>query len=209
MPWIVGLTGGIGSGKTQASNAFAALGVPVIDTDLISHALTAPRGLAIEAIRATFGDAMITASGEMDRQKMRDLVFTNPQAKKQLESILHPLIARVALASVSQHSDSPYVVLVVPLLAESPAWINRCDRILVIDCDIETQIKRIMKRSHLTREQAAAIIASQATRDERKSIANEVIVNESTIEHLNQQVKHLHDYYLRLASQSPNSGAPV
>ena len=209
MPWIVGLTGGIGSGKTQASNAFAALGVPVIDTDLISHALTAPRGLAIDAIRTAFGETMITASGEMDREKMRQLVFTDPKAKKKLETILHPLIARVALASVSQHSNAPYVVLVVPLLAESPAWISRCDRILVIDCDVETQIKRIMQRSKLSREQAISIIASQATRDEPKAIPNDVIVNASTIVTLNQQVKHLHDYYLRLASQSPNSGAPV
>lgn len=209
MTWIVGLTGGIGSGKTQASNVFASLGVPVIDTDLISHALTAPRGLAIEAIRAAFGDEVISASGEMDRKKMRQLVFTDPAARQKLEGILHPLIARVALASISQHADAPYVVLVVPLLAESPAWISRCDRILVIDCEVQTQIERIMKRSNLTREEAVSIISQQASREARKAIANEVIVNESSIEHLTQQVTRLHDYYLRLASQSPNAGAPV
>ncbi|HIU84940.1 MAG TPA: dephospho-CoA kinase [Candidatus Aphodousia gallistercoris] len=209
MTWIVGLTGGIGSGKTQASNVFASLGVPVIDTDLISHALTAPRGLAIEAIRAAFGDEVISASGEMDRKKMRQLVFADPAARQKLEGILHPLIARVALASISQHADAPYVVLVVPLLAESPAWISRCDRILVIDCEVQTQIERIMKRSNLTREEAVSIISQQASREARKAIANEVIVNESSIEHLTQQVTRLHDYYLRLASQSPNAGAPV
>lgn len=209
MTWIVGLTGGIGSGKTQASNVFASLGVPVIDTDLISHALTAPRGLAIEAIRAAFGDEVISASGEMDRKKMRQLVFADPAARQKLEGILHPLIARVALASISQHADAPYVVLVVPLLAESPAWIIRCDRILVIDCEVQTQIERIMKRSNLTREEAVSIISQQASREARKAIANEVIVNESSIEHLTQQVTRLHDYYLRLASQSPNAGAPV
>ena len=107
MTWIVGLTGGIGSGKTQASNAFEALGVPVIDTDLISHAVTAPNGLAIPAIREAFGDELIDASGKLDRTKMRELVFTNPEARHKLEAILHPLIANVTMASVSQHSDAP------------------------------------------------------------------------------------------------------
>ena len=117
MPWIVGLTGGIGSGKTLASNAFAALGVPVIDTDLISRALTAPNGLAIDAIRQTFGDEIFDEAGQLDRNKMRELVFQNAEKRQALENILHPLIAQVALASVTQYSDAPYVILVVPLLS--------------------------------------------------------------------------------------------
>ena len=209
MTWIVGLTGGIGSGKTQASNAFEALGVPVIDTDLISHAVTAPNGLAIPAIRVAFGDELIDASGKLDRTKMRELVFTNPEARHKLEAILHPLIANVTMASVSQHSDAPYVVLVVPLLAESPQWLSRCDRVLVIDCEVETQIERVMTRSQLSREEVMAIIATQATRDARKAIANEVIVNESTLEALNQQVRKLHDFYLTMAKQSLKAGEPV
>ena len=188
MTWIVGLTGGIGSGKTQASNAFEALGVPVIDTDLISHAITAPNGLAITAIREAFGDKLISPSGGLDRKAMRELVFQNPDARHKLEAILHPLIANVTMASIAQHTDAPYVVLVVPLLAESPQWLKRCDRVLVIDCEVETQIERVMARSHLTREAVMAIIATQATRDARKAIANEVIVNESTVEALTQQV---------------------
>lgn len=209
MTWIVGLTGGIGSGKTQVSNAFEALGVPVIDTDLISHAITAPNGLAIPAIQEAFGDELIDPSGKLDRDKMRELVFKNPDARHQLEAILHPIIANVTMASVSQHTDAPYVVLVVPLLAESPQWISRCDRILVIDCEVETQIQRVMTRSNLTREEVMAIIATQATRDARKAIANEVIVNESTVEALTQQVRRLHDFYLSMARQSPKAGEPV
>lgn len=209
MTWIVGLTGGIGSGKTQASNAFEALGVPVIDTDLISHAITAPNGLAIPAIREAFGDELIDPSGRLDRNKMRELVFKDPEARHKLEAILHPIIANVTLASISQHSQASYVVLVVPLLAESPQWISRCDRILVIDCEVETQVARVMQRSKLSAEEVMAIIATQATRDARKAIANEVIVNESTVEALTQQVRRLHDFYLNMARQSPKAGEPV
>lgn len=209
MPWIVGLTGGIGSGKTLASNAFAALGVPVIDTDLISHALTGPNGLAIDAIHRAFGDSLFDGAGQLDRAKMRELVFKDPIQRKTLESILHPLIAQVALASISQHSNAPYVILAVPLLAESSEWQKRCDRILVIDCEVETQINRVMKRSGLSREQTQAIIMSQASREARKAIANEVIVNESTPEYVIQQVTRLHNFYLQMANQSPQNGAPV
>lgn len=209
MTWIVGLTGGIGSGKTQVSNAFEALGVPVIDTDLISHAITAPNGLAIPVIREIFGADLIDPSGRLDRDKMRKLVFTDAEARRKLEAILHPLIANVTMASIAQHSDAPYVVLVVPLLAESPQWLNRCDRVLVIDCELETQISRVMARSNLTREQVLAIIATQASREERKAIANEVIVNESSLEALTQQVRKLHDFYLTMAKQSSKAGEPV
>lgn len=209
MTWIVGLTGGIGSGKTQVSNAFEALGVPVIDTDLISHAITAPNGLAIPVIREIFGADLIDPSGRLDRDKMRKLVFTDAEARRKLEAILHPLIANVSMASIAQHSNAPYVVLVVPLLAESPQWLNRCDRVLVIDCELETQISRVMARSNLTREQVLAIIATQASREERKAIANEVIVNESSLEALTQQVRKLHDFYLTMAKQSPKAGEPV
>ena len=209
MTWIVGLTGGIGSGKTQVSNAFEALGVPVIDTDLISHAITAPNGLAIPVIREIFGADLIDPSGRLDRDKMRKLVFTDAEARRKLEAILHPLIANVSMASIAQHTDAPYVVLVVPLLAESPQWLNRCDRVLVIDCELETQISRVMARSKLTREQVLAIIATQASREERKAIANEVIVNESSLEALTQQVRKLHDFYLTMAKQSPKAGEPV
>jgi len=202
MTWIVGLTGGIGSGKTQASNAFASLGVPVIDTDVISHALTAPGGLAIADIREAFGEELIDPTGAMDREKMRELVFADAAAREKLEAIIHPWIERVTMMSLDQYANAPYVVLVVPLLAESPFWASKCDRILVIDCDVKTQVERVMKRSDLTEEQAMAIINTQVLRDDRKAIANEVIVNESTVDHLTEQVRRLHDYYLVMAKQS-------
>ena len=202
MTWIVGLTGGIGSGKTQASNAFASLGVPVIDTDVISHALTVPGGLAMADIREAFGDELIDATGAMDRAKMRELVFNDAAAREKLESIIPPWIQRVVMTSLEQYAHAPYVGLVVTLLAESPFWASKCDRILVIDCDVKTQVERVMKRSDLTEDQALAIINTQVLRDDRKAIANEVIVNESTIEHLTAQVRQLHDYYLTLAKQA-------
>ncbi|HIU37526.1 MAG TPA: dephospho-CoA kinase, partial [Candidatus Aphodousia faecigallinarum] len=148
-------------------------------------------------------------SGKLDRVKMRELVFSDPQARHKLEAILHPLIANVTMASVSQHADAPYVVLVVPLLAESPQWLSRCDRVLVIDCEVETQIDRVMRRSNLSREEVLSIIATQATREARRAIANEVIVNESTLESLTQQVRRLHDFYLNMARQSPKAGEPI
>lgn len=201
MTWIVGLTGGIGSGKTQAANAFTALGVTVIDTDIISHALTAPNGLAINAIRAAFGNDFIDGIGQMDRAKMRECIFSDPQAKSKLESILHPLIHRVVNNSILQHADEPYLVLVVPLLAESGYWIDKCNRILVIDCDAETQVKRVMQRSQLEESVVRKIIAAQASREERAAIASEIIVNESSLQQLQNQVAHLHEYYSVLAKQ--------
>ncbi len=209
MPWIVGLTGGIGAGKTLASNAFADLGVPVIDTDLISHALTGPNGLAIPAIRERFGEEILDDVGQLDRTKMRTLIFSNAQKRQELESILHPLIAQVAMNSVAQHADAPYVILAVPLLTESPRWQEYCNRILVIDCDVQTQVERVMKRSGLTTQEAHAIIGSQASREARKAIANEVIVNETTPEYVTQQVTRLHDFYSQMAAQSVHLGEPI
>ena len=153
-------------------------------------------------IREAFGDELIDATGAMDRTKMRELVFNDATAREKLESIIHPWIQRVVMTSLDQYAHAPYVVLVVPLLAESPFWASKCDRILVIDCDVKTQVERVMKRSDLTEEQAMAIINTQVLRGDRKAIANEVIVNESTIDHLTAQVRQLHDYYLTLAKQS-------
>ena len=201
MTWIVGLTGGIGSGKTQAANAFTSLGVTVIDTDIISHALTAPNGLAIESIREAFGDEFIDGIGQMDRQKMRECIFYDPQAKAKLEAILHPLIHRVVQNSILQHAHEPYLVLVVPLLAETGYWVEHCNRILVIDCEVSTQIQRVMQRSNLSQEVVSKIISSQATREQRAAIASEVIVNESSLQQLQSQVAHLHEYYTVLAKQ--------
>lgn len=202
---MVALTGGIGSGKSSASKGFAALGVDVIDTDALAHALTAPNGAAIPAIEAAFGADMIEADGRMNRAKMRERVFANAAEKTRLESIIHPLIGNASRTAL-QSAKSRYVIVDVPLLAEtahSPTgWARNAQRILVIDCPIETQIERVITRSNgtLTRQAIEAIIAQQATREARLSLANDVILNTGTQAELLEQVNILHYQYLRLSS---------
>ena len=151
-PYIVGLTGGIGSGKSAATAHFAALGASVVDTDLIAHALTAPGGAAIEAIRHAFGEAMLAADGSLDRAAMRALAFQRPQARRQLEAILHPLI-RDESARQCRAAPGPYVILAVPLLIESGDYRARCDRICVVDCPEDLQVTRVHQRNALPEEQ--------------------------------------------------------
>lgn len=196
---IVGLTGGIGSGKSAAAEAFAALGIPIVDTDLISHQLTAASGLAIAPISAHFGPALLTGDGALDRAAMRQRVFTDPSARLALEAILHPLIReesqRQLIAATSSQTDASYAVLMVPLLVESGSYRERVDRVVVVDCPVETQIQRVMARSGLSRAEVMRIIASQATREERLAAADDVIDNDGTLEHLRQQVAQLDAAY--------------
>jgi len=205
-PWLVALTGGIGSGKTAASETFASLGVPVIDLDVISRALTMPGGLAMPSIRKAFGEAVLDATGALDRARMRELAFTDERAKDKLEAILHPLIAKVAYEEVMRNENALYVVVVHPLLAEYPGRFGNFDRVLVIDCDEETQIARVMTRSKLSREEVLRILENQVMRDDRLALANEVIVNEGTLEELRAEVRRLHAYYETLARQDLMAG---
>ncbi|MDX1376072.1 MAG: dephospho-CoA kinase [Burkholderiales bacterium] len=198
MPFVIGLTGGIGSGKSAAADAFARLGATLVDTDVIAHALTAPGGAAIEAVRAAFGDDCIDASGAMDRAEVRARVFADASARKQLEDILHPLIRRESAARVAE-AHGPYVVLVVPLLVESRDYRTRVDRVLVIDCPVETQIARVRARSGLAEDEARRIVAAQASRETRLAAADDVIDNSGTLEALHAQVERLHARYLALA----------
>ena len=198
MPFVIGLTGGIGSGKSAAADAFARLGATLVDTDVIAHALTAPGGAAIEAVRAAFGDDCIDASGAMDRAEVRARVFADASARKQLEGILHPLIRRESAARVAE-AHGPYVVLVVPLLVESRDYRTRVDRVLVIDCPVETQIARVRARSGLAEDEARRIVAAQASRETRLAAADDVIDNSGTLEALHAQVERLHARYLALA----------
>jgi dephospho-CoA kinase len=198
MGYTIGLTGGIGSGKSSAAEIFAALGATVIDTDAIAHALSAPGGAAIAPIRATFGDAFLGADGALDRAKMRDLVFAEPGARKQLEAILHPLI-RNESDRLAAAATGPYVVLMIPLLVESggaqaPGRL-RYQRIAVVDCPIETQIERVMARSKLPEAQVRAIIASQAGREQRRAAADDLIDNSGPAAALRDQVERLHRQY--------------
>ena len=192
--FTVGLTGGIGSGKTTVANMFADRGAAVIDTDVIAHQLTAANGIAIAPIVAEFGSAFIDASGAMDRAKMRAHVFSDASAKQRLESILHPLI-RAETASAAEHAEGTYVIFVVPLLIESGNWTQRVKRILVVDCDEQVQLHRVMQRNALNQSQVQAIMATQATRQQRLQAADDVIINNSDPAALLPQVARLHALY--------------
>lgn len=201
VPFSIGLTGGIGSGKTTVANLFAERGVAVIDTDLIAHRLTAADGAGIAAIKAAFGSDFIAQDGAMDRKKMRELVFSDATAKQRLEAILHPLI-RAGTALEIQQARGLYVMLAIPLLVESGSWKQRVTRVLVIDCDEETQIERVMQRNTMTASQVKAIMAAQATRAQRLQAANDVIFNNSSVEALVPQVDKLHALYLSLVPKA-------
>ena len=196
--YIVGLTGGIGSGKSAATAHFAALGATVVDTDLIAHALTAPGGAAIEAIRRTFGADMLTPDGSLDRAAMRALAFQRPAARRQLEAILHPMI-RDESAQQCREASGPYVVLAVPLLIESGTYRERCNRICVVDCPEALQVARVRQRNALPEEQIRSIMAAQASRAQRLAAADDVIDNSGTLAELEAQVERLHAAYLAAA----------
>ena len=198
-PWTLGLTGGIGSGKTAASDRFGELGAAVVDTDVIARQLTAPGGAALPAICARFGDAVLGADGALDRDAMRAVVFDSPDARRQLEAILHPMI-RAESDRQCAEARAPYVVLVVPLLIESGTYRARCDRIVVVDVEEGVQLARVMQRSGLPRAQVEAIMAAQISRARRLDAADDVIDNGGSLADLHRQVDGLHALYLRLAS---------
>lgn len=195
MSFVVGLTGGIGSGKSAAAAEFERLGASVIDTDAIAHELTAAGGAALDEIRKVFGPDVLAASGALDRDKMRTRVFADPAAKKALEALLHPMIREESRRRIAR-ARGPYVIHVVPLLVESPDYRSRVDRVLVIDAPEELQVERVRSRSGLSEAQVRAIVAAQATRAERLAAADDVIENRGTIEALREQVAALHRKYL-------------
>ena len=196
----IGLTGGIGSGKSAVADLFAQRGAAIIDTDLIAHALTAPGGAAIAAIRAAFGEAFITAEGALNRAAMREKVFTDPAARQTLEAILHPLIREQTEVAASMASG-PYRIFVVPLLVESKNWRQRVDRVLVVDCSESLQLKRVMQRNQLSAPQVQAIMNSQASRADRLAAADDIVSNENGFETLEIEVERLHRLYLTLAGK--------
>jgi dephospho-CoA kinase len=190
-PTRLGLTGGIGSGKSTVASMFASLGAAVIDADAISRSLTTPQGIAIEAIKLEFGDAMVHTNGALDRNRMRDLVFTDARAKKRLENIIHPLI-KLEIQQQDQEAVNVGIDLIVydiPLLVESDSWRAKLDKVLVIDCLETTQISRVMLRNSLKREAIEKIIGSQASRKMRNHAADMLIFNDSiTVEQLHEHV---------------------
>jgi dephospho-CoA kinase len=194
----VGLTGGIGCGKSTVTDLFAARGVSIVDTDRIAHELTGANGAAMPALLAEFGASCATADGAMNRVWMRELVFAEPSAKARLEALLHPLIRATALASADAATGS-YVIFAVPLLIESGSWRERVARVLVIDCPESLQVARVMARNGFTRSQVEAIMATQASRQARLAQADDVIDNSGDIAQLAPQIDRLHAIYLDLA----------
>jgi dephospho-CoA kinase len=193
---LVGLTGGIGSGKTSVANGFAQLGATVIDADAIAHSLTIPGGAAIPAIQSAFGNDMIAADGAMDRAKMRSLIFSDTAQKQRLESIIHPLI-RAEVARQTSTATGLYIMYVVPLLVETGHW--KLSRILVVDCAESLQLERVIQRDGLAESLVSAIMKQQATRAQRLAVATEVIQNEGTFEALIPEIERLHNLYVELS----------
>jgi dephospho-CoA kinase len=179
--WRIGLTGGIGSGKSTVAGFLARRGAAIIDADAISRSLTAPGGRAMAAIASTFGESMLGSDGAMNRQAMRERIFRDPQAKRQLEQIIHPLVNQITAEQAQAAVQSGHGVLVfdVPLLVESgERWRKQVDRVMVVDCDTETQTQRVMARSGLSAEEVKRIVAQQASRAQRLACADLVVVNQ-------------------------------
>ena len=202
MTFCVGLTGGIGCGKSRATEMFAALGAAIVDTDEISRELTAAGGSAMPLIVDAFGPQYAQVDGSLDRTRMRTLVFGDESAKRKLESILHPLIRDIARDRIATARE-PYVLLVVPLLLETGGYRDLLQRVLVVDCSENVQVARTKARSGLGEDEVRAIMRAQLTRDERLKRADDVIVNDNSIEVLRWQVEALHRKYLALARSSP------
>lgn len=193
----IALTGGIGCGKSEATKIFSSLGVPVVDLDIISHQLTAEKQPLLIQIAETFGQEFITAGGALDRTKMRQLVFTDEEARKRLNQILHPAIHQEAIKQLQQHQDMPYTILAIPLLEEGGIYESAIDRVLVIDCEEEKQIKRVKQRSQLTEHEIKQIIEAQMPRQSRIKMADDLIENNGSIADLRHKIEKLHQKYIK------------
>ena len=198
MGFVIGLTGGIGSGKSAAAGMFEELGAAIVDTDQIAHELTKPSGAAMPAIRDRFGPEYIAGDGGLERTRMRRLVFQDADAKQKLEAILHPLIREETRARIAA-AVQPYVVAVVPLLLETGAYREFTDRVLVVDCAEDRQVQRAAQRSGVTEGDVRAIMAAQLPRAERLARADDVLSNDRSLAYLRRQVVQLHGKYVDLA----------
>lgn len=199
-PLRIGLTGGIASGKSTVAELFAEYGIPVIDTDVVARELVQPGKPALDEIRSTFGDKVFDSGGRLDRKSMRELVFSDALRREELESILHPRIREETVAR-SNATAGPYQIIVVPLLVGSPIQ-QFMDRILVVDCDEDIQLRRLLARDAENEDQAHRILAAQASRNDRLAIADDVITNDDDLASARSQVDALHSRYLTLADSS-------
>jgi dephospho-CoA kinase len=194
----IGLTGGIGCGKTTVAKLFEQLKIPVIDADEIAHQLVAIGQPALMRIQEEFGSDVFKPDGSLNREQLRELIFSDPEKKQRLESILHPLVYQSMQAMLEQ-LISPYCIICIPLLFETNMT-RFVDRILVVDCPVETQIERVRKRDNMTMERIQSIIGSQVSRTFRKAQANDLIDNSETDDRLAEEVKKLHNLYLSLSA---------
>lgn len=195
-PWILGLTGGIGSGKSAAAERFAELGVHVVDADQVARSVVEPGSAALAQIVDRFGVPILASSGELNRAALRERIFTSVEDRRWLERLLHPLIRQEIWASLSR-AESPYAVLVSPLLVESRQH-EQVDRVLVVDVPEDLQLQRVLARDQVSEDQVRAILAAQARREDRLRHANDVLVNDRDLSWLRQEVDRLHDRYLQL-----------
>lgn len=196
---IVGLTGGIGCGKSRVSRIFQQLGVPVIDSDEIAHQLVVPGSEALEALTTTFGEAYLLPSGQLNRSLLRQRIFSDPEAKQRLEAILHPRIQQAMHEQAAQFQAAPYLLFVIPLLFEA-GWQGLVGRILVVDCPPEVQLARLMSRDRITRGEARQMIRHQLDRQLKLSAADDIIDNSGDPDALPPIVATLHQRYLQLAA---------
>ena len=201
---LVILTGGIATGKSTIAQRLRQHGIDIIDTDAIAHALTAPDGAALPELRKAFGNDIFKADGTLDRAALRDIVFNDPAQKTRLEQILHPMIRRQAIEAIAA-ATSPYVVADIPLFAETGFLREQADRVLVIDCPPDIQKQRLLTRGNLPEELADLILQAQAPRDERLSLATEVLDNSGSPEQRDAQLDQIHQRYLALANSAENN----
>jgi dephospho-CoA kinase len=197
---IIGMTGGIGSGKSEASKIFASLNIEVIDLDKISREITEKDHEAIEEIKTLFGQSLFNKENELDRKKLRDIIFSDKNLKIKLENILHPKILAEVKKKLSIFSDEPYVVIDIPLLFETNQYVPLISRTLVIDCELSNQIERARKRDGMEIAMVQSIISQQVDRNTRIQRGDDVILNDSSIESLEDSIKKLHEKYLNLVA---------
>jgi dephospho-CoA kinase len=195
--FVVGLTGGIGSGKSEAAQLFAKLGVPIVDVDAISHQLTSAGSPVLKEIINVFGERYLLADGSLDRAALREKIFADDAARHQLEAILHPAIYEQALLELDKNAKAPYQILVIPLLFEGSRYLNIINRTLVIDCDEALQISRAVKRSGLREQAVAAVMRAQLAREIRLALADDVIENNGSLQDLGEKITEIHKKYMQ------------
>lgn len=202
--FVVGITGGIGSGKTTVANLFADLGVKVIDADMSARSIVEPGQAALAEIERVFGKTVLQADGCLDRHQLRDIVFADTDKRRQLEAITHPAIRQHMLAQLN-NCDDPYAILVIPLLVDTGQWEMMIDRVLVVDIDEQSQRQRVMQRDSLTAEQVNQIFDAQVSRVERLSAADDILLNSHGMEHLQEKVAHYHGVYSLMATEGADA----